>query len=89
MFEFDFLVSALRNILMMLGTNAEQDEMTCYINELQLWLNWGGGGGGGAGTFVVVFFLKTFSSFCSSKLVRSISKRIEDKYMKLDSDRGL
>ena len=33
----------------------------------------GGGGGEGAGTFFFFFFLKTFSSFCNSKLVRSIS----------------
>ena len=37
-FEFDFLsllcnTNTLRNILMMLGTNVEQDEMTCCIQE--------------------------------------------------------
>ena len=35
-FEFDFLsllcnTNSLRNILMMLGTNVEQDEMTCCV----------------------------------------------------------
>ena len=38
MFEFDFLsllrnTNTLRNILMMLGTNVEQDEMTCFVQE--------------------------------------------------------
>ena len=37
-FEFDFLsllcnTNTLRNILMMLGTNVEQDEMTCCDQE--------------------------------------------------------
>ena len=37
-FEFDFLsllcnTNTLRNILMMLGTDVEQDEMTCCIQE--------------------------------------------------------
>ena len=37
-FEFDFLsllcnTNTLRNTLMMLGTNVEQDEMTCCIQE--------------------------------------------------------
>ena len=37
-FEFDFLsllcnMNTLRNILMMLGTNVEQDEMTCCVQE--------------------------------------------------------
>ena len=37
-FEFDFLTllcitNTLRNILMMLGTNVDQDEMTCYVQE--------------------------------------------------------
>ena len=54
-----FLVSALntntlQNILMMLGTNVEQDEMTCCVQERQLWR----GGGGVVGTFVCLFFLK-------------------------------
>ena len=36
--EFDFLsllcnTNTLRNILMMLGTNVEQDEMTCCVQE--------------------------------------------------------
>ena len=38
MFEFDFLsllcnTNTLRNILMMLGTNVEQDEMMCCVQE--------------------------------------------------------
>ena len=38
MFEFDFLslfcnMNTLRNILMNLGTNVEQDEMTCCVQE--------------------------------------------------------
>ena len=45
-FEFDFLslfcnMNTLRNILMMLGTNVEQDEMTCCLQEWQLWLDCG------------------------------------------------
>ena len=37
-FDFDFLfllcyTNTLRNILMMLGTNVEQDEMTCCVQE--------------------------------------------------------
>ena len=37
-FEFDFLsllckTNTLRNILMMLGTNVEQEEMTCFVQE--------------------------------------------------------
>ena len=37
-FEFDFLsllcnTNTLRNILMMLGTNVEQDEMMCCVEE--------------------------------------------------------
>ena len=37
-FEFDFLsllcnTNTLRNILMMLGTNVEQDEMMCCVQE--------------------------------------------------------
>ena len=37
-FEFDFLsllcnMNTLWNILMMLGTNVEQDEMTCCVQE--------------------------------------------------------
>ena len=37
-FEFDFIsllcnANILRNILMMLGTNVEQDEMTCCLQE--------------------------------------------------------
>ena len=37
-FEFDFLsllcnTNTLQNILMMLGTNVEQDKMTCCIQE--------------------------------------------------------
>ena len=61
MFEFNFLcllcnTNTHRNILMMLGTNVEQDEMTCCIQESQLWWDWGGGGG------LVFFSKKTFSS---------------------------
>ena len=46
-FEFYFLsllcnTNTLRNILMMLGTNIEQDEMTCCVQEWQLWRDWGG-----------------------------------------------
>ena len=38
MFEFDFLsllcnMNTVRNILMMLGTNVEQDEMICCVQE--------------------------------------------------------
>ena len=38
MFEFDFLsllcnTNTLRNILMMIGTNVEMDEMTCCVQE--------------------------------------------------------
>ena len=38
MFEFDFLsllcnMNTLRNILMMLGTNVEQDKLTCCVQE--------------------------------------------------------
>ena len=38
LFEIDFLsllcnTHTLRNILMMLGTNVEQDEMTCCVQE--------------------------------------------------------
>ena len=35
-FDFDFLsllCNTLRNILMMLGTNVEQDKMTCCVQE--------------------------------------------------------
>ena len=37
-FEFDFLsmlcnTNTLRNIMMMLGTNVEQDKMTCCVQE--------------------------------------------------------
>ena len=37
-FEFDFLsllcnMNTLRNILMMLGTNVEQEEMTCCVQK--------------------------------------------------------
>ena len=44
-FEFDFLsllcnTNTLRNILMSLGTNVEQDEMTCCVQEWQLWRDW-------------------------------------------------
>ena len=52
MFEFDFLsllcnTNTLQNILMMLGTNVEQEEVMCCVQECQL----GGGGGGGGGAF--------------------------------------
>ena len=45
-FEFDFLsllcnTNTLRNILMMLGTNVEQDDMMCCIQEWQPWRDWG------------------------------------------------
>ena len=45
-FEFDFLsllcnTNTLGNILMMLGTNVEQDQMTSCIQELQLLQDWG------------------------------------------------
>ena len=38
LFEFDFLcllcnTNTIRNILMMLGTNVEQGEMTCCVQE--------------------------------------------------------
>ena len=50
--EFDFFsllcnTNTLWNILMMLGTNVEQDE-TCCVQEWQLWRDWG--------TFVSFFF---------------------------------
>ena len=45
-FEFDFLsllcnTNTIRNILMMIGTNVEQDEMMCCVQEWQLWRDWG------------------------------------------------
>ena len=52
MFEFDLLsllcnTNTLRNILMVLGTNVEQDEMTCCVQEFHLWRDLGREGGGG------------------------------------------
>ena len=45
--EFDFLsqlrnTNTLRKILMMLGTNVEQEEMSCCIQEWRLWRDLGG-----------------------------------------------
>ena len=59
MFEFDFLsrlcnTNTLWNILMMLGTNVEQDEMTCCIFD-----NCGGIGGG----HLLFFFFFCFFLF--------------------------
>ena len=56
-------MNTLQNILMTLGTNVEQNEMTCCVQEQQLWRDWGGGGGGGGGGGHLFFFLrKPFSS---------------------------
>ena len=62
-FELDFLsllcnTNTLQNILMMLGTNVEQDEMTCCIQVCQLWRDWGVGG-----TFVCFFSKKPLLVF--------------------------
>ena len=56
-FEFDFLsllcnTNTLLNILMRLGTNVEQDEVTCCGQEWQLWR------GGGGGQLLLFFFSK-------------------------------
>ena len=59
-FEFDFLslhcyTNTLRNILMILVTNVEHDEMTCCVQEWQLWRDWGWGH-----LLLFFFFLKPF-----------------------------
>ena len=78
-FEFDFLsllcnTNTLRNILMMLGTNVEQDEMMCCIHEWQLWRDWGWGGGwGGGATFVCFFSKKSFLVFI--KILKIMKKK--------------
>ena len=55
--------NTLRNILMILGTNAEQDEMTCCVQEWQLWWHWVRVGG-----HLLLFFSK--NTFSSKKLSR-------------------
>ena len=48
---------------MMQGTNVEQDEMTCCIQEWQLWRDRGGGGGGAGGALVIIFIYFYFFFF--------------------------
>ena len=61
-FEFDFLsllynMNILRNILTMLGTNVEQDVMTC--TRMTALVGWSGGGG----DICCCFFRKNFFYF--------------------------
>ena len=69
--NLDFLLllcntNTLRNILMMLGTNVEQDEIiirVAYKNDNSGWIGWGGWGPEGAGIFVFIFLVFIFLVF--------------------------
>ena len=52
-------MNTLWNILMIIGRNIEQEEITCCIQEWELWHDFvGEWGGGGVGCGDIVFFLK-------------------------------
>ena len=66
-FEFDYLsllcyTNTLRNSLMMLGTNVEQGEIKCCVQEWQLWRDRGRGSGGIC--CCCFFFCFVFFLFC-------------------------